>query len=52
MLNAKMLVEGYGVAHKDKPNDAYFTIFKASQLEAYHTDKGLWADGADWSYAI
>ena len=52
MLNAKMLVEGYGVAHKDKPNDAYFTIFKASQLEAYHADKGLWAEGADWSYAI
>lgn len=52
MLNAKMLVEGYGVAHKDKPNDAYFTIFKASQLEAYHTEKGLWAESADWSYAI
>ena len=52
MLNAKMLAEGYGVAHKDKPNDAYFTIFKASQLEAYHADKGLWAEGTDWSYAI
>lgn len=49
MVNAKILADGYAVAHKYKPDDAYFDIFKAIQLDAFHAGKGLWANGTSWS---
>lgn len=52
MVNGKMLTDGYAMAHKFKPDDAYFDIFRALQLDAYHAGRGLWSDGADWSYGV
>lgn len=52
MLNGRMLTDGYAMAHKFKPDDAYFNIFRALQLDAYHSERGLWAEGADWSYSV
>lgn len=52
MLNAKILDEGYAVAHKYKPDDAYFELFKSYQLEALHAERGLWVRGVDWSQGI
>lgn len=52
MLNAVILDEGYAVAHKYKPDDAYFELFKSYQLEALHAECGLWANGVDWSQGI
>lgn len=49
MLNARMLAEGYAKAHKFKPDDAYFEIFKTLQLEAFHAERGLWESGIGWS---
>lgn len=46
MANGKMLADGFAVAYKFKPNDAYFTLFKAMQLDAFHAGRGLWAEGA------
>ncbi len=52
MLNGKMLTDGYAMAHKFKPDDAYFNVFRALQLEAYHDGRGLWAQGTRWSYSV
>lgn len=52
MINGRMLTDGYAMAHKFKPDDAYFNIFRALQLDAYHAERGLWADGARWSYSV
>ncbi|MDO5359110.1 MAG: thermonuclease family protein [Slackia faecicanis] len=52
MINGRMLTDGYAMAHKFKPDDAYFNIFRALQLDAYHSERGLWAEGADWSYSV
>lgn len=52
MVNGRMLTDGYAMAHKFKPDDAYFNIFRALQLDAYHAGRGLWAQGTDWSYSV
>lgn len=52
MLNGRMLTDGYAMAHKFKPDDAYFNIFRALQLDAYHAGRGLWEQGSDWSYSV
>lgn len=52
MVNGKMLADGYAVAHKFKPDDAYFTLFKAAQLRAFHSEFGLWSDNELWAQAI
>lgn len=52
MLNAIVLDGGYAVARKCKPDDAYFEIFKALQLESFHAERGLWAEGIDWSQGL
>ena len=52
MLNGRMLTDGYAMAHKFKPDDAYFNIFRALQLDAYHAERGLWEQGYDWSYSV
>ncbi len=52
MLNGRMLTDGYAMAHKFKPDDAYFNIFRALQLDAYHAERGLWEQGSDWSYSV
>ena len=52
MLNGRMLTDGYAMAHKFKPDDAYFNIFRALQLDAYHSERGLWDEGADLSYSV
>lgn len=52
MLNAKILADGYAVAHKYRPDDAYFDIFKAIQLDALHAKCGLWELGTGWAQAI
>lgn len=52
MVNGKMLIDGYAVAHKFKPNDAYFTLFKTMQLDAFHANRGLWKNGMHWSNSV
>ena len=52
MLNAHMLDDGYAVAHKFRPNDAYFDIFKAFQVDALHDKRGLWENGVDWAQTL
>lgn len=52
MLNAKILADGYAVAHKYRPDDAYFDIFKVIQLDAFHAGCGLWELGTGWAQAI
>ena len=52
MLNAKILADGYAVAHKYRPDDAYFDIFKVIQLDALHAERGLWELGTGWAQAI
>ena len=52
MVNARMLADGYAVAHKFKPDDAYFEIFKTLQLDALHAERGLWENGVGWSQGV
>ncbi len=52
MLNAVILDDGYAVAHKYKPDDAYFELFKSYQLEALHAKRGLWDRGVEWSREV
>ena len=52
MLNGRMLADGYAVAHKFKPDDAYFEIFKSLQLDALHEERGLWENGVSWSQGL
>lgn len=52
MLNARLVADGYAVAHRYAPNDAYADVFADIQDEARASGVGLWTEGDAWAEGL